>query len=238
MRIPGVVEVYQVGDAWVARSWPKVQNQPNSAAQLLWRKKFRDAHKAVSSFRGTYLDAWRGIQCPPGKMWIDVAIHSHLMMPEQFDNIPTVSGCKFELYYSASGFDLIGLHFAQKYAWFFNENAKAYYTIGYGLWNTYGSTWPTVFKWADLGFICPNGKRPKKHWKLTYKYDNKGTGVRVEAEISGQTCWILLYDNIPDGLTLLKMYGWPSAPETRADYALIYPPIFAPVRPWPGAFVP
>ncbi len=44
MRIPGVVDVYQVGDEWVARSWPKVQNQPNSAAQLLWRKKFKDAH--------------------------------------------------------------------------------------------------------------------------------------------------------------------------------------------------
>ena len=238
MRIPGIVDVYQVGDEWVARSWPKVQNQPNSAAQLLWRQKFRDAKAKIKSFRGAYLRAWQEIECPPGKMWIDIAIHSFLMRPLHFADIPDVDNVKLECYFSVNGFDIGPNHWDYKYAWCWNSAAWTYQSVTYGMFTTAGSKWDQVLQWVDLGWICPKGKRPKKHWKLVWKYNHVLWDDWVFPVINGQQCYVFFYNYLPDGMTMLRNYDWAAYLDFGADYALSGPPLYSPVKTWPGSFTP
>jgi len=238
MRIPGIVDVYQVGDEWIARSWPKQQNQPNSAAQLLWRKKFADAHYAVNSFRGTYLEKWKEIECPPGKCWIDVAIHSHLVFPGGFAAIPSQFGCKFEVYYSKAGYYYWDHHFNYPYAWFWNLNAYYFMTTGASQMYTRGSAWADVMQWNDMGYICPAGKRPRKCWVLTFKSDWPTYDAYTVVDIEGQSCSIHFYNNLPNGITTLRLNRLGTTSLGGKDYCLSSPPIFCPVQTWPGAFHP
>jgi len=238
MRIPGIVDVYQVGSEWVARSWPRPAKQPNSAAQLLWRQKFANAHAKVSSFTGAYLRSWKAIECPPGKMWIDVAIHSFLMLPGPFNNIPTQQNIKFELYYSASPPG----DWLANYALYGNYNALQYLADGPGYTNNLASKWQDVLKWNDDGWICAKGKRPKKKWTLTNVQPYAPTQwvdfPWIGVWPAGEQCIRWFWLDASKGFTFLRNQKWPAGIGYDAGYSMCLPPIYCPVKPWPGAFIP
>jgi len=238
MRIPGIVDVYQVGDEWVARSWPKVQNQPNSAAQLLWRKKFTDAKAIIHTFPPFYKRLWQAIECPPGKMWIDIALHCLLVAPGQFSQIPQGDQMKFVLYYSQT----IPDGWMSQYCVWQNFNARMFLATGPGYNYFNGSKWADIMKWNDMGWICPNGKRPKKRWQLVYRGttpDYVGTdSLYFGVWPNGQWVYRNFYANCPTGITWAKLNYWSAGADYEADYALQMPPLYFPVHTWPGSFTP
>ena len=232
MRIPGVVDVYQVGDEWVARSWPKVQNQPNSAAQLLWRKKFKDAHAVIKTWSGTYLDAWRAIKRPPGKMWIDIAMTSimsgFLWSTEGWD----AYNRSYTLYYNPAGFPDI-----------YGEPTCKYILMPYPLGGFFvspsparpprlGSNWDSVLKWNDLGFICSAGKRPKKRWSLSYESQPAAIwpGPRFPFITFGSN-WTNIVD-APDGVTVTLIDRFTPIEDDKSFYVMRYPPFYVKPTLW------
>jgi len=240
MRIPGVVDVYQVGDKWVARSWPKVQNQPNSAAQLLWRKKFKDAHAMVKNWQGVYMDSWQAIDCPPGKMWIDIALHSILTMPRAWNVTPTQQDFKLELYrvddLSTVQPDHLGQFWPLNYCLFGNAAFQSYATAGIAWHQRYGSDFTSTLKWNDLGWICPEGKRPKKKWGLSYASEEASDGWGNMHLVDGEMCvfWWLYYDE--RGVAWERLYNFPATADKESNYALEGPPLYRKPIPFPGVF--
>ena len=238
MRIPGVVDVYQVGDQWVARSWPKVQNQPNSAAQLLWRKKFKDAHAIAKDFPPRYKRSWEAIESPSGKMWLDIALHCLLVAPTHFSQIPQGDQMKMELYYAPNKPD----DWMTNWCVWINYAGLLYMSTGPGYSCHYGSTFKDVLKWNDLGWICPNGKRPKKKWQLRWT-ENYAPLIGADFPYIGEwpngestmRNWFL---PCPNGISWSKLLSWSAGPGYEADYALQMPPLHFPVKPWPGSFTP
>ena len=222
MRIPGIVDVYQIGNEWIARSWPKSQNQPNSAAQLLWRKKFKDAHALIKTWTGTYLDAWRSIYCPPGKMWIDIAMHSIMLNPDNFDPVPSDLFSIAKLAYAPTGAGI----WNTKYSLF------AYYDSWVTQWPRWwiaparGTTWDNTMKWDNLGTICPKGKRPKIKWGLSikdptlyqpaYKWDWYGWGKTARA----------LFFDFPDGAVIVGLEKIIDPVTGVTEYSLWQPPLY------------
>jgi len=229
MRIPGIVDVYQVGDEWVARSWPKVQNQPNSAAQLYWRKRFKDAHAVVKSMTGKCLDAWRNIQCPPGKMWIDIAIHSALL--GTLDTAGPLSNINLNarLAYDPNGVPYYGT----KYCLFAEQDSWFGQSLRWWTPPAKGSNWPDTMKWNDLGWTCPKGKRPKIKWGLSiqdptkyyvsYKWDYWGTNRTARR----------LVEEFPDGAVIIGLDKWIDPVTGQHEYSLWQPPIYLQPEPPP-----
>jgi len=229
MRIPGIVDVYQVGAEWVARSWPKVQNQPNSAAQLYWRKRFSDAKAEIKTWTGAYLKAWQNIECPPGKMWIDIAMHSILTDPTPFDPAIHPRTQTYKLY---SGSFAVGLLHYNYLLWASAPDAP--------WWNFLklprpflGHNWQTIMKWNDDGWICPNGKRPKKKWELTTTAKMMGffmeSGFRTTL---GPGSWIAV-DDCPEGLALVGMTFEPIPSGYKIRIPMWQPPVYLKPEPWP-----
>lgn len=238
MRIPGIVDVYQVGDQWVARSWPKQANQPNSPAQLLWRQKFADAHKCISSFQGTFLNAWKGIECPPGKMWIDIAIHSYLVYPYLFSEIPSQKNCKFACYFSPNGFDIKTYHRGEQYGLWLNQEARQFWDTWIGKEWTPGSSWKDVYQWDNVGWICPKGKRPKIKWMLMLKRKQLLNTWADLWFINGQWCTIWLFPSLPAGVTISRWNTVIMPGDGSKDYCLSVAPVYCPLQPWEGSFTP
>ena len=211
MRIPGIVDVYQVGTEWVARSWPKVQNQPNSAAQLLWRQKFRDAHSILKTFNGEYLRAYRAMPLPPGKMWIDVAIHSHLVSSSSFGTVNWPDSGWVELQYFDYG--VIGPYYY--YLIVFKEVYPPHWGIA-STWEGYfGEKFEDIFKWNDQGWDCPKGKRPKKKWLLSLS--GAPVGLFESGSFTSQTLAPLI---------LVGHKYVTSATTGKNDYCLFIPPLY------------
>ena len=222
MRIPGVVDVYQVGDEWVARSWPKVQNQPNSAAQLLWRKKFKDAHAMIKTWRGMYLDAWRAIYRPPGKMWLDIAMTSIMKRPGDFRSDLSVGNVVFTLSYGTWPTPFGDSHYR------LNANAAAsvfLFDLG-GFALRHGASWKDVLAWTDAGWICPKGKRPKKKWLLNYA--SKGV-VAWKVDWPWDNAWQFTNfycEDCPGGITLTWLAEWTAGDPPEKNWSLSTPPIY------------
>ena len=234
MRIPGIVDVYQVGDQWIARSWPKVQNQPNSAAQLLWRKKFADAHAMIKSWSGAYLASWKAIQCPPGKMWIDIAMTSILKRKTYFDYEMGVTDAELGLYalppanpfgdntYAFSGRSLRPL------CWQYINDP----------WFYLGANWPDVFKWNDLEWICAKGKRPKKKWSLSY-VNNHIDGNGWQWQQPPYWCYAFATKaDCSNGLSVSNLYTYFDPVTKETVWALIEPPLYFQAVAWPPPWAP
>lgn len=234
MRIPGIVDVYRVGEDWIARSWPRVQNQPNSAAQLYWRAKFRDAHALIKTWTGVYMKSWRAIHCPPGKMWLDVAMTSVMTFPGGFTRIPTQQNMKYELYFSASP----PPDWEAGYCLFRNHNARMYFADGPGYSQFDGAKWKEAMRWDDLGWICAAGKRPKKRWGLSYDAKSVSSVGSGSGWINGQFCDWYFFENIVTGIFAAKLLRWPKTETEELKWALQLPPVYAPVKLWPGQFIP
>ena len=242
MRIPGIVDVYAVGNEWVARSWPKVQNQPNSAAQLLWRKKFKDAHALIKTWQGVYLEAWRAISLPPDKMWIDIAMHSILSNENTWPSTPTQEKIKFELYYepdiSKVSPDIYGINWPENYCLIFNAAAQTYFQGPAAYVPKYGGDWQSSMLWSDLGWICPKGKRPKKKWSITPISEQNQPGSSSPVLIDGEWCRFRWQFFNHRGVTEVGLLNWPDSPTQEKGYALVGPPLHRKPKRWPGFFVP
>ena len=221
MRIPGIVDVYQVGDKWVARSWPKVQNQPNSAAQLFWRKKFKDAHALIKTWTGAHMAAWQAIECPTGKMWIDIAMTSIMLKPADFASVPALYYSDKSLRYYPTGdwFMPPGYYFGGKIPpqdaviTFLNYPPQHIHPPG------------GIIKWNNNGWICPKGKRPKIRWlpslfgkPVTIKWSYQRTTVKG-------TWWYVLIDDCPDGFIWTGLKTWLPLDETERKWSIWGPPI-------------
>ena len=230
MRIPGIVDVYQVGDEWVARSWPKVQNQPNSAAQLLWRKRFVDAKEIIKKWSGNYLDAWKGIEAPSGKMWIDIAMHSLLTLPVNQFPSTIIPPLNYTLYYAPGGFGACGANYMITREFADAEHQPEYYWVE----ARFGAKFKEALKWNDMGFECPSGKRPKKIWQLSYASKQVGW-------IDGPPDWYppgsyyyRLLENCPGGVTITQLVQYFPTDGGTKRLSLFFPPIYCkPVTVYP-----
>ena len=229
MRIPGIVDVYQVGDQWIARSWPKPANQPNSALQLLWRKKFADAHHTVSAFRGQYLEAWKKIECPPGKMWIDIAITSLLKTPDLFPAFMSFWNTTITLYHAKNLFPW------PEAEYFLVADLSVAEWMPYLIhaWPRRGSKWQDVMRWDDTGWICEKGKRPKKKWTLSYSDNATFIDTYNWDDTVNPPYWTLPVKDCPEGLTFVALYKYPATETTEAGWSLLFPPIYLSPQPWP-----
>ena len=233
MRIPGIVDVYQVGDEWVARSWPKVANQPNSAAQLLWRKKFKDAHLKIKSLTGPFLDAWRAIECPPGKMWIDIAMRTLMRYPVAF-NVPVLPvGIHLGL------FEIENPSPGQKWkyfaTWAYADGTD--FPYNYMIQPFLYPSWDKALKWNDNGLICAKGKRPKRKWDLSYAtvkapVASYQTGDKMPAS---RVYWILANDAAVGITTVWIVFDAATASKKASSY-LIFPPMYSTVEKWNGGY--
>jgi len=221
MRIPGIVDVYQVGDEWVARSWPKVQNQPNSAAQLLWRKKFKDAHALIKTWTGAYMAAWQAIECPTGKMWIDIAMTSILSNEDDFATVPAIYSTPHSLRYYATGDGFMPP------GYYFGGKIPPQDTIDFlHAWRPQQVHPPGgIIKWNNNGWICPNGKRPKIKWfpsllgrSMPIKHDYRRTTAKG-------TWWYILFDDCPDGFIWTGLRTWVVFATKEKKWDLFGPPI-------------
>jgi len=233
MRIPGIVDVYQVGDAWVARSWPKVQNQPNSAAQLLWRKKFRDAHLLVKALTGVNLAAWQNIHCPPGKMWIDIAIRTAMIYPSVL-SWPTVpDGVHIGL------FEVDSPNPGQRWKYFATwANADGTDSnFNFMIQPRFYGTWQKTMKWNDGGWLCARGKRPKKKWDLSFLSGQAATGDYQPGDkvpIAG-SFWILGNEAVAGITTVHLVFKDATETEKSASF-LAWPPMYSFLEQWNGGF--
>ena len=230
MRIPGVVDVYQVGDEWVARSWPKVQNQPNSAAQLLWRKRFKDAKAKISSFRGLYLEAWQAVPCPTGKMWIDIAMTSIMKLPGSFGNVAWPNDLRFVLSVPQS---------TRPWGWALHTRCPSNQAFANAMiWWLYGlqklSKLETCLKWNNAGFICSKGKRPKIKWKPSIDATPEQNVTVYSTNFYLSWPPFLLISPCPDGLTIMKLHKNLGPPDTTIDWSLTMPPVKLTPEAWPG----
>jgi len=226
--------VYQVGDQWVARSWPRQANQPNSAAQLLWRQNFTDAHALIKKFSGEYLKAWRAIECPPEKCWIDIAITSALQLPSYWVNQWWTAKTTHVLYYAPNYFPGTSIRYI--YVIYFPVVVPP--INPYWFQPVYGSTWQTTMKWNDLGLICSAGKRPKKLWApsvispIVYNLSGGGSypppGNRYYAYL--QEC--------PNGVTAVSVRRWLDPVSGEKKWSLVQPPIFCKPTLWPPWITP
>jgi len=232
MRIPGIVDVYQVGDEWVARSWPKVQNQPNSAAQLLWRKRFKDAHATIKNFQGYYLERWRAIKRPVGKMWIDIAMTSIMRDPLNFADPPTMTGVKIVFYYSPTGYPVGG----GQYRLYCNTAGAQFLWTVHGYSYRAGTSWDETLKWNDLGWICAKGKRPKKRWLLDYAGPKASVIGTLSYLHNGLYYYCFTFGDSPNGVTAVDTYKWTDPVTSERKYVLLTPPSYFPVTPWDGGF--
>lgn len=240
MRIPGIVDVYQRRDQWFARSWPRPARQPDSADQLYWRERYRTSQAIVSSFRGAYLDAWRAIRCPPNKCWIDVARSCVLKRPDLFTNVNWPTAVRFRLYHDKDNFPYTNI----------TSLLAGEYSDG-SLWNfgaaptmQYGSSWNSVLRWDDDGWLCPKGKRPKKKWKLSListppnPADPPGSltpyvigSIPVEDRpMPGALYWM---GRCPTGLTVVGLTEYAHPVTSLPEWCLWLPPIFCPNVEWP-----
>ena len=221
MRIPGIVDVYQVGKDWVARSWPKVQNQPNSAAQLLWRKKFKDAHTLIKTWTGAYMVAWQAIECPTGKMWIDIAMTSILTNLYWFSSVPPLYSCSASLRYYKDG------DWFMPPGYYFGGKIPPSEPIGYFESHPPHHVHPPggIIKWNNKGWICPTGKRPKIKWfpslfgpliKIIHSYQR--------TTVKG-TWHYLLLDDCPNGCIWSGLETWIPAGKTENKWVIYGPPI-------------
>jgi len=221
MRIPGIVDVYQVGDEWVARSWPKVANQPNSAAQLLWRKKFKDAHALIKTWTGAHLAAWQGIECPTGKMWIDIAMTSILRSSTSFLSVPLLYNGSGALYYYATGdwFMPPGYYFGGKTPPY--DNGSSFLNS----FHHFTDSSQSVIKWENNGLICAKGKRPKIKWMISYQGISfiSVTGF-FRGTIKGNFAYHLL-PPCPDGVTFSFLRTWIDPVSKENMWSLYGPPI-------------
>ena len=214
MRIPGVVDVYQVGAEWVARSWPKVQNQPNSAAQLFWRKKFKDAHALIKTWTGAYMAAWQAIPCPKGKMWIDIAMTSLMHDPWYGD-----------LYYDAWT-STAYLRHQTKSVWGLPEGyylggewPEATVIPGWSQgWIRHPSDNRPCVKWDNHGFICPNGKRPKIKWVPSPTGKNITCLGSWHIGYYGRDWYFYKYEDCPEGLNFVPLFKSYDTVEDKTDW--------------------
>jgi len=242
MRIPGIVDVYQIGDQWVARSWPKVANQPNSAAQLLWRKKFKDAHNLLHTWTGEYLDCWRAVSAPSGKMWIDIAVHSLLVGTPNYTPTHTIPEMSMHLYYepdlSLVSPDPYGVTWRENYCLVMNFAAATLFTSREWNQGRYGSSFDEVLKWNDLGYICPKGKRPRKHWGLSFSSPPIVWVFGQYVWIGGEL-WLFYFNNYDArGMALLRLDQIIDPITNYHDYALLTSPLYRKPEPWPGHVEP
>jgi len=221
MRIPGVVDVYAVGDNWVARSWPKQANQPNSAAQLLWRKKFKDAHALIKTFSGAYLRFWQAIECPPGKMWLDIAMTSIMRKPENFGEVVWPENVELRCYYPL--WDHPGFWTAAAIAGEWPDGSPWYYHGGIML--RHGNCFKDVLKWNDIGWVCAKGKRPKKKWTLSYNAIPVYTADLITWFNEPPPAGWRFKDNYPSDSTSVDWRLIPPSATTQGGYCLFLPPI-------------
>jgi len=219
MRIPGVVDVYQVGDEWVARSWPKVQNQPNSAAQLLWRQRFKDAHATIKTWTGAHMAAWQAMNCPTGKMWIDIAMTSIMKNPTLLSTIPGQydypGGLRVRT--KDTSFMHPGYYFGGT-AWLFNIWWSLLFDPPYHIAGSQEN-----ITWADCGWICPNGKRPKKKWVPSYTGIRTKTGLPYTATGYGVTNYYVGLDPCPDGVLFCNITKWMNPVTNENEWAVNAP---------------
>ena len=232
MRIPGIVDVYQVGDQWVARSWPRPSNQPNSPAQLLWRQKFADAKAVIATFRGTYLDAWKAIECPPGKMWIDIAIRAFLMVPGGFHVNPIPPQWTPHFY----KIDNPGPLQSWKYFLTYMPYDPMVAPIPYWPGGYHGANWKAVLKWNDNGWLCAKGKRPKKKWDLSIEADHFAL-----CDFENVTRWpdtnaAFAFGDMPDGITLTRVHRNPGTATVQGYSVLLDPPMYFKPEVWTGGY--
>jgi len=232
MRIPGIVDTYMVGNEWVARSWPKEQNQPNSPAQLLWRKKFKDAHAMIKSWSGPYVASWRAMECPVGKMWIDIAMTSIMRAPTHFFLNRSMNGVKWTMYVPFNDYYLLDYPMAI----FGNNAAYLDWLEGYGMDYLPGETWQDVLKWNDLGMICPKGKRPKKKWGLTYAAAHLAAVGAEVIQVDGLDCVLFVFNFAPKGMVLLDNYIYPGSPGVDPFWSLDMPPLYLKPKLFTGVF--
>jgi len=221
MRIPGIVDVYQVGTDWVARSWPKVQNQPNSAAQLYWRKRFKDAHALIKSWTGNYMEAWQAIECPKGKMWIDIAMTSIMKQPNGFETIPDAYTCQGSLRYYAKG------DWFMPPGYYFGGQVPPYDPAWYLLSFPPRHVLPSGkrIEWANNGWICPNGKRPKIKWFPILLGKQMTVAMNYRRTTADGTWMYSLIDDCPNGFVWTKLSIWnPFVPEEKT-WSIWGPPI-------------
>lgn len=214
MRVRDVVDVYQVGNQWIARSWPRPARQPNSPLQLLWRAKFTAAHALLSRFTGQYLTAWRSISCPPDRCWIDVAMRSILCSPSgilyvnQPDYTPTA------LVFDAGNPDFpLKIRFTKVVAPSDTVDIAYHWFLNYPL-----NSFDNLVRWDEAGWICSKGKRPKKRYKPIVRGAPYEFGHDFSKEIG---------NNLP--VTRLSIYYFPDTLEDRARYAIDFPAISLPV---------
>ena len=221
MRIPGIVDVYQVGDEWVARSWPKVQNQPNSAAQLLWRKKFKDAHALIKTWTGAYMAAWQAIECPPGKMWIDIAMTSIMKKPINFEIEQPVYNTSASLRYYATG------DWFMPPGYYFGGKVPPYEPIwqfaGYPPKQIHASG--KRIKWNNNGWICPKGKRPKIKWFPALLGEQIYTIAFYQRTTVKGTWYYARITDCPNGCIWAVLSTWIALGETENNWSIYRPPI-------------
>ena len=230
MRIPGIIDVYQVGNEWIARSWPKVQNQPNSALQLLWRKKFKDAHATIKKFQGLYKAAYTAIQCPVGKMWIDIAMTSIMKTGTWWTPRLYAWHEDYVLYFAPDGFP----GSTCRYLLLPRPLGGSFPFNVFNYLPRHGTTWADTMKWNDEGIICPKGKRPKKRWGLSF------TGNPVERWIGDEYPYppfgtsTLFIKDAPNGITVVSLHLQPVIEGDQEGWALVYPPVYVEPTLWTG----
>lgn len=237
MRIPGIVDVYQVGNQWIARSWPHPARQPNSALQLFWRQKFRAAHAKLKEFRGWYLDAYRGITCPPGKCWIDVAINSILNSLWDYPSGMINNSEAITLYYRATpfpGWPPWGPAYANRFKFCVIQVPVVridYTGIPYLKYHS-ADRWDQVFSWFNDGVICPKGKRERIRWGLYYKTPE--IPVIAQMLVTDRTVpyWIIFFDDLtaPLCMSFLDRFEYPSGTPKKNN--LWMPPVFLGQQAW------
>ncbi|MCG2681310.1 MAG: hypothetical protein L6455_15275 [Kiritimatiellae bacterium] len=228
MRIPGIVDVYRVGNEWVARSWPKPAHQPNSAEQLLWRQKFTDAHAVLKLFGGSYLSAWRLIECPPGKMWIDIAMTSAMGQPDLFFPDMIAGEPDYRLYHYSNPltypFNKYRLICISSIPWF--PLTDPYLNVAHG------SLFSDVMKWNDCGYICPKGKRPKIRWVPSFKQIRVASAATSYVTDVSKPYTISWYDEFESGMSISSLATWPDPTSEHKRWALTIPPIYVRQQPW------
>jgi len=165
----------------------------------------------------------------PGKMWLDIAMTSVMNLPGPFNPVYWSAKINHSLFYAPDGIQETGRK------WLLCSYGATYWdSPPYNFLDArHGASWKSVYEWNDIGWICPNGKRPKKKWLLSYAGNPVETFGDPLTHPVGWACYWTFVEPCPDGVGITKFYSLPFVGPGDKTFSLLIPPFYCTPEPWP-----